>query len=119
MDDREFSSQVCYLNFDDDASQAPGLCNQCKDMINAYETTPIGLERAFGYVFYETTDLLESTAIGGCGLCQLFLQGLSPEDRDYLRQNKFNPEEGEVPIIRRYRRICDSQPQPPISMPST
>jgi hypothetical protein len=104
MEEPASSSPELVMSHDEDALQAPGLCNRCKDMIAAWESTPLGKGRALGYIYYETTDLLETTANAGCGVCQLFLEGILAEDQERLRQNKYQPREGEKPITRRYKR---------------
>ena len=104
MSDCKSTDPVCEAQNDNPTSQTRGICNRCKNLICAWESTPLGLGRAFGCTIYETTELLELTAEDGCSICQLFLEGISTTDRARLRQNKYQPRDGEKPIISRYHR---------------
>jgi hypothetical protein len=104
MEESILSGPEHSVSEDGDTLQAPGLCTRCVMMIAAWESIPLPKGGVYGYVYYETTDLLEETANAGCGVCQVFLEGILPEDQERLRQNKYKPREGEKPIVGQYRR---------------
>jgi hypothetical protein len=104
MDDREFSSPVCYLDYDQHEIPAvtpakPAFCTTCRAFIASLHTSPNenetnlealanGKKLKFilnkdGWV-YKTTKNIAETAAEGCPLCVVIFQGLSPDDRDKL-----------------------------------
>ena len=104
MEDLILSGPEHSESADEDMLQTPGLCTRCVAMIAAWESVPLSKRAALGCVYYETTDLLEETANAGCGVCQVFLEGITPEDQERLRQNKYEPCDGEEPIVAQYIR---------------
>lgn len=89
MDDREFSSPVCYLNYDWASPSDLGsrICSRCKEVLAAYGSAEINDGKCHE-IIYQTHDLLETTANQGCPLCQLFYEKLSAADKRHLRENE-------------------------------
>jgi hypothetical protein len=115
MDDREFSSQVCYLNFDDNiqpASSESGRCNRCNEVVAACEAAYTGAK--IDEIFYETTDFLEPWANPGCALCQLFLGVLPSKEVQSLRQYGGSSNKSGGNILTEYRiELPDHVPEDP------
>jgi hypothetical protein len=105
MDDREFSSPVCYLDYENHPVPAakpaePVFCTTCTSFIAAMhtkvnqecgsnlETLTSGKKLKFilneeGWV-YKTTENRAGTAAKGCPLCIVIFEGLGDEDRKRL-----------------------------------
>jgi hypothetical protein len=89
MDDREFSSPVCFLNYDDDAGPKPsalcGMCTALADQLQAAILEPPA-PRELEWLVYETYDMLEKTVKEGCSLCRMLFQRMSSEEKELLKQ---------------------------------
>ncbi len=104
MDGREFSSPVCYLDYDHETSAAkpvqPNFCIACTAFISSLYTAStqknearleaLSTEDKFnfimnqdGWVHKSTGNILE-TAAKGCPLCMAVVRDLSGESREML-----------------------------------
>jgi hypothetical protein len=104
MDDREFSSPVCYLDYDHHEERVatptqPAFCKTCTAFISAPRTNPnedetnldaLSSEKKLKFVLnkddwiYKTEENIVETAAEGCPLCVVILRGLGLEDRERL-----------------------------------
>lgn len=106
MDDREFSSPVCYLDYDNYEVTAakptqPVFCTMCAAFIadlyaNSGEKKETNLEtlengKKLDFVLdeggwvYRTKENIIETAERGCPLCVVMFEGLGLEERDSLK----------------------------------
>jgi len=104
MDSREFSSPVCYLDYDHETPAAkpaqPNFCIACTNFISSLYTASIQKNEASlkalstedklnfvmnreGWV-YKSTGTIVETAAKGCLLCAAIVGGLSREYRERL-----------------------------------
>jgi hypothetical protein len=115
MDDREFSSSVCYLDFDNMlVPSQPALCTICKEFTAAWNVAEekiqklrdkevdfddlpyedydqtIVAELNHRSTIYETTENIAVTASNGCPLCLAFFERLHPDEQDFLNELRDN-----------------------------
>ncbi len=104
MDDREFSSPVCYLDYDHEIPAAepfqPNFCIACRAFISSLYTASTRKNEASlkalstedklkfvmneeGWVYKSTGNIVE-TAAKGCPLCMAIVEDLSREYRERL-----------------------------------
>jgi hypothetical protein len=108
MDGREFSSPVCYLDYDHEISTAkpvqPNFCIACTAFISSLYTASaqknkasleaLSTEDKFKFIMnqggwvYKSTGNIVETAAKGCPLCMAVVGDLSGEFRERLMARK-------------------------------
>jgi len=91
MDDREFSSPVCYLDYDNErpVTPDPALCAKCKNVIAGFDSVGGNFQ---GHLwakekFFETTIDLSTISVPACFLCHLFFKHVPNFPEEFRKLN--------------------------------
>ena len=91
MDDREFSSPVCYLDYDNErpVTSDPALCAKCKNVIAGFDSVGGNFQ---GHLwakekFFETTIDLSTISVPACFLCHLFFKHVPNFPEEFRKLN--------------------------------
>jgi hypothetical protein len=91
MDDREFSSPVCYLDYDNEqpVTLDPVLCAKCKRVMAGFDSVGENFE---GHTwakekFFESTIDLSTISAPACFLCHLFFKHLPNFPEEFRKLN--------------------------------
>jgi len=108
MEDREFSSPVCYLDYDNHQITTPeretsAFCANCTSFIaalhekvkeNEVKLEELSNEQRLEFVLtqeewvYETKENIVESAEKGCCLCSVIFEGLQEDERKMLKASK-------------------------------
>lgn len=130
IDDREFSSPVCYLDFDDmPVPSQSAFCVICKEFMNAWNVAEEKIQKLrdneveFDDLLYqdydqakvaelnhrsticETTENIAVTASNGCLLCLTFFEHLRPDEQDFLNELRDNSNQTKSTYVFEYQRV--------------
>jgi hypothetical protein len=91
MDDREFSSPVCYLDYDNEqlVTPDPALCAKCKRVMAGFDSVGENFE---GHTwakekFFESTIDLSTISTPACFLCHLFFKHVPNFPEEFRKLN--------------------------------
>src|SRR4051794_3323953 len=96
MDEREFSSPVCYLKEEDifgavelePELDLKGFCDKCRAILNTYfldRKTRIGSET---HTFQTNSILLQDAVLKGCPLCVMLFEDIPPATKSLFDKNR-------------------------------